>query len=188
MILADVPTMTDQELPDKPTQETWRDWLPETNLPDESTWITRKQLLEQLEAEGTPVPVRTLMYWEARGVLPRPVRQWRGSSAPVWYPPWHAEVVKEVASGALRERNLNNYLAHENYWRWQQWAEQWNQVVWFFRDGAGQPAIDALADLYQKAHGQRPVGGTLTFYGPDGERLEPVVFRVDDRRRTTDKK
>lgn len=76
-------------------QSTWLDWFAgETSPPTEV--MTRDELLEQLRRNGIDVNARTLMYWESKGVLPRPVRRYVGGSPKATYPAGWIDVVALV--------------------------------------------------------------------------------------------
>ncbi len=73
-------------------RETWLDWLP-AELSDPASFITREELVARLRAEGVSVSDRTLIFWEAKGLLPRPIRRWVGDKTRALYP--------ELAVGAV---------------------------------------------------------------------------------------
>jgi hypothetical protein len=91
-------TATNQTLnPGKETtdvQETWADVLligtPEPQL------ITREHLLQELHDATVDVSERILLSWEAKGVLPRPVRRWRDGAPRAFYPVWWGDIIREV--------------------------------------------------------------------------------------------
>lgn len=78
-------------------RETWQDW----QAPDapEPTWLqTRAELLETLEARRVDPPVTEsdLRYWEYRGLLPAPIRQWHHGATRAVYPLWVTELVADL--------------------------------------------------------------------------------------------
>jgi hypothetical protein len=73
---------------------TWRELLP-GGFP-EPRLITRTELLSKLSADGVDVTERTLRFWEAEGVLPRPVRQSHQGIVQALYPYWYPFVVQKV--------------------------------------------------------------------------------------------
>ncbi len=80
---------------------TWRDVLP----PDypEPALITREELLAFFREKGLPIAERSLRYWEAQGVLPRPVRRWHQGAVRSLYPAWYPPVVV-AAAARIREQ------------------------------------------------------------------------------------
>ncbi len=75
---------------------TWRNFLP-PGFP-EPRLITRVELLSGLAATGIDISERTLRFWEAEGVLPRPVRQSHQGIVQAIYPYWYSFVVQKVYS------------------------------------------------------------------------------------------
>ena len=97
--------------------ETWLDWLPDgIDPPDEQTWITRADLLTTLERDGVKVSPRTLGHWETQGILPRPVRRWRGNAAHALYPPFVHDLIRVVANGECRSRTLPYFQSLAAAW------------------------------------------------------------------------
>ena len=86
--------MPTAEAPVKQKHETWRDWLP-PNEP-EPPLLTRAQVLARLESWRLDVTERDLRFWEAKGVLPRPVRRSHGGAVRAVYPDWYPPLVREV--------------------------------------------------------------------------------------------
>lgn len=140
--------MTDQK-------ETWIDWLPPENIPPESTWITKQQLLEELAGAGVTVSPRTLSSWESRGLLPRPVQKRRGRGEPAYYPPFHVDAVKAVASGQLADRNRDAYMTVQGAWMLHRWADNWNEAQWFYGDDEVLTALATIVRKYQAKYPER---------------------------------
>jgi hypothetical protein len=80
----------------KPRHTTWLDppWAwPHTDfswMNDPDRFITRQELLERVREFGADdavaVDETTLVFWEKRGVLPRPVHRWRDGAPRALYP------------------------------------------------------------------------------------------------------
>lgn len=89
----------------KPTgYDTWRDWLPpgwRTHHPDPPI-LTRAELLAELNQRGVTVTERRLRFWEAAGVLPRPMRSMHLGKPQATYPDWHVDVVESLVR--MRQR------------------------------------------------------------------------------------
>lgn len=73
---------------------TWRDFLPLRHPVPQL--ITRAELLMKLAEVGIEVSERTLRFWEARGILPRPVRQSHAGVVQAVYPDWFPFIVQKV--------------------------------------------------------------------------------------------
>lgn len=85
------------EAPTKPKRETWRDWLP-AGSPDPApeTLLTRDEVVETLERRRVDASVRDLRFWEAEGVLPRPIRRSHKGAVRAVYPDWYPHLVRQV--------------------------------------------------------------------------------------------
>lgn len=81
---------------------TWRDFIPDYLPPPRL--ITRAELLSNLAASGRGVTERTLRFWEAEGVLPRPARQSHEGVVQAVYPDFYPFVVMKVYGH--RQENL----------------------------------------------------------------------------------
>ncbi len=74
----------------------WRDWQP-AGAPDPPL-LTRAEVLALLERWATrpPVDERTLRYWEARGLVPRPTRTVHAGAYRTRYPSWVADLCATI--------------------------------------------------------------------------------------------
>src|SRR5262249_32616345 len=79
-----------------PTDQTWMDWAPAMPEPDASDLLTRRDFLAALRARNVHVAERTLIYWEKRGALPRPIPQRLGRAAQAAYPAWAVPIAASV--------------------------------------------------------------------------------------------
>ncbi len=75
--------------------QTWRDWRPHEVINDDQL-LTRAEFLEALGRRGLNVAPTTLANWEYRNLTPRGIRERRGRSTVVLYPPWAIELVLEL--------------------------------------------------------------------------------------------
>ncbi|MDP9374567.1 MAG: MerR family transcriptional regulator [Chloroflexota bacterium] len=74
----------------------WRDWQP-ADAPAPPL-MTRAEVLALLERWGTEPPVdeRTLRYWEARGLVPRPIRTVHAGAYRTRYPSWVVDLCATI--------------------------------------------------------------------------------------------
>lgn len=82
---------------EKAKRQTWREWieLAESEGAD-IPLLTRGELLVQAERFGAVVDERTLRYWEAEGVIPRPTRDHTGPGERARYPWWVVDLLWQV--------------------------------------------------------------------------------------------
>lgn len=96
--------------PAAPPKETWLDrmraWKPDgAPDPDPEGFLTREELLEEVNRNGNAVNPRTLAFWEREGVLPRPVRRWVGGRPHALYPELAIPAINHVRE--LQGQGLN---------------------------------------------------------------------------------
>jgi len=85
---------------------TWEDWMPPgMRRPVDDELLTRAELVERLRQMNVAVTNRTLVHWETRGALPRPVRRWYRGATRATYAPWVAEAAAQVPR--LRREGLS---------------------------------------------------------------------------------
>ena len=85
--------------PPKPRDRrtTWLDILSEEDRQRvDDALITRQELLTQLAGDGVEVPETTLVGWEKKGIVPRPLRRHRGGAPRALYPPHAARVLTRL--------------------------------------------------------------------------------------------
>jgi len=83
----------------KPTRQTWQEWVPGAPAhPDDLPLLTRQEVLATTERLGvTPaVDERTLRYWEAAGIVPRPTLDYTSRGARAKYPWWMPDLLWHV--------------------------------------------------------------------------------------------
>ena len=76
-------------------KETWRDWAG-PYAPEPDPLLSRDEVLDRLRQIRVEATERDLRFWEAKGVLPRPVRQMHRSAIRAVYPWWYPHLVWEV--------------------------------------------------------------------------------------------
>ncbi len=79
-------------------RDTWRAWVkPAPDAPDPPL-LTRAELLATVERLGVqpPVDARTLRYWEAEGLLPRPTLAYHAGATRTRYPWWVADLIIQI--------------------------------------------------------------------------------------------
>jgi len=85
-------TATKEKREPKTNQETWRDWMPVSEITGERAEIgdlfTRDEILQELEKRGIAINPETFRSWEKYGLLPRAVRQWHNGAVRAVYPSW----------------------------------------------------------------------------------------------------
>jgi len=79
----------------KPRRETWQDWRPH-DVVSHDQLLTRAEFVQALGRRGLRVELSTLSNWEYRGLTPRGIRERRGRSTVVLYPPWMIEMILEL--------------------------------------------------------------------------------------------
>ncbi len=78
----------------KSRRETWEAWQDRQAPPPRL--VTREETLALLAELGLRVTERDLRFWEARGVLPRPVRRWYEGATRAVYPRWIVGLVLQL--------------------------------------------------------------------------------------------
>lgn len=158
-------------------KQTWRDWLPEDEEePADDELITRGELLEHLRAAHVDISERTLQLWEAAGVIPGPIRRWHNGATRALYAPWvvYLAILAELGrSGghsteavATHTKSAVRAAIHRvDVWTWPAMRE-------------GIPAaLEAFADRYEQAMGERPATAEIRTRRADGQTL--AVYHVD---------
>jgi len=90
--------------PDGFPRETWRDWM-EPDAPNPDVLLTRKELLERLQAEGVDVTPSALAYWENQRITPRGDKRWINGTPQSLYPEWMIPMLRTVR--ALQEDGVS---------------------------------------------------------------------------------
>jgi len=81
--------------PMKPRQVTWVDWSnPDAEQPTDL--MTRDELVQALNREGVQVTVRDLAFWQSNGAIPYPLKRRIQGVTQGYYPPWFAELIREL--------------------------------------------------------------------------------------------
>ncbi len=83
---------------EKPKRETWRDWQ-DRAAPAPRPLLTQAELLALLAGHEELHPTITkddLRYWQGRGILPAPVRQWHDGATRAVYPLWYGTLVADL--------------------------------------------------------------------------------------------
>ncbi len=147
--------------------QTWRDLLPD--MPDQQL-VTREQLLATLEQAGYPVTERSLRYWEAQGVVPRPVNQWHDGATRSVYPEWFDLIVHAVDQRRKQGESLANIAADiprvVRTIAGLHWMAEKNIAPFPPRVV---PIIEELARHVEQVAGRPVAAAALMFFGPDGE-------------------
>jgi DNA-binding transcriptional MerR regulator len=91
-------------------KETWRDWFPDAPEPDRL--FTRDEVLEFAARDGTKVTTSNIRYWEALGIIPRPIRRWHGDAVHAVYPIWVANLLRQVRTFQREGYNLRQIKHH----------------------------------------------------------------------------
>lgn len=83
----------------KPARQTWREWVSGANSdPEYPPLLTRREVLATAEQLGVTPPVdeRTLRYWEAEGIVPRPTLDYTSRGERAKYPWWMPDLLWHV--------------------------------------------------------------------------------------------
>lgn len=162
----------------------FRDWLPPGSPePNLAELITREEMLDQVRAIPMRISESTLRNREAQGILPRPMRRWRGGSTKALYPTWMPRLVAftdlmlDSRSGRLTVPDPSEVAAQARdyvldiYARIPMWeSKEFNEDL---------PRVLAtVADVFQQVDGRRPVTATVTLKGEDGTVLA-ILDRIE---------
>ena len=85
--------MTAKDAPKE--RETWRDWLPADAL-DPGELLPRSKVLALAERYAAPTDERTMRYWEAEGLIPRPTHDHAVDGERARYPWWQVDLLWQV--------------------------------------------------------------------------------------------
>lgn len=165
-----------------PPGSDFRDWMPVGSPePELDELITREEMLEQVRAIPMRISESTLRNREAQGILPRPMRRWRGGSTKALYPTWmptlvaYTDLLLDSRSGRLTALDPAAVAADAReyvlgiYQRTPMWeSKEFSEDL---------PAVlGTVADVFLKVDGRRPVMATVTLKTEDG-----TVLAVLDR-------
>lgn len=79
------------------TRETWLDWIPPDGREDAELaaepLLSREELVSELQSRGYEVSARDLIFWQAKRVIPYPVREKRQGMSIAVYPQWMIQVI-----------------------------------------------------------------------------------------------
>lgn len=167
----------------------FRDWLPAGSPePELDELITREEMLEQVRAIPMRISESTLRNREAQGILPRPMRRWRGGSTKALYPTWmpalvaYTDLLLDSRSGRLTAIDPAAVAADAReyvlgiYQRIPMWeSKEFNDDL---------PAVlGTVADVFETVDGRRPVTATVTLKAEDGTVLA-MLDQITIPRRT----
>jgi DNA-binding transcriptional MerR regulator len=117
MTTTETPTKTEAKDATKPTRQTWIDLLPEgAPPPNTDDLLTRAELVAELAERGVDVDPGTLVFWERRRILPRPVRRHRGGAPNALYPRYAIHAVKHIRDLQGRGRTLDQIAPVMRAW------------------------------------------------------------------------
>lgn len=164
-------------------KETWRDWFPDAPEPDRL--FTRDEVIELAARDGTEVTTSNIRYWEALGIIPRPIRRQHGDAVHALYPIWSAFLLREVRTFQREGYDLRQIkprirnIARLRYAYAQQDPEADNRqsrlaaAVLSGRPEQGSMIPELVAALEQQADRDAYITGVPT------DRVEVHVIRAD---------
>lgn len=88
------------------------DWPP----PDPADLLDRKELLDDLRERGVEVDDVALVFWEKRGILPRPMRRWRDGAPRALYPHHAVDAVTHLRQLQAAGRSLDEIAPIMRAW------------------------------------------------------------------------
>lgn len=132
------------EAPTKPKRETWFDHRPaDWPKPDPADLLDRQELIEALRDRGVAVDEVALVFWEKRGILPRPARRWRDGAPRALYPQHAVDAVAHLRELQAAGRSLEDIAPLMRVWALA-------DVQW--EDPYSKPLTTARAALLELAH------------------------------------
>lgn len=98
-------------------RETWFDHRPaDWPKPDPADLLDRPELIEALRERGVEVDEVALVFWEKRGILPRPARRWRDGAPRALYPQHAVSAVAHLRELQAAGRSLEDIAPLMRAW------------------------------------------------------------------------
>ncbi len=157
----------------KPKGQTWVDWMPPGS--PEPFLLTRSELLQELADQGISISFRSLENWQAKGVIPRPVRRRHAGSTQAMYPTWIIGAIKHLKYAQDRGMALEKIAP-----LMRSWATRDIQLT----DPLARPKAEAQAALlayvraWEQSTGGSAGGVTVCVTDGQGTELASIVFSV----------
>jgi DNA-binding transcriptional MerR regulator len=166
---------TKEAAPARANRATWFDDIPDylKEMPVEGLY-SREEVLGSLQDRGIDVNEVTLVFWEKRGILPRPIRRWRDGAPRALYPPWAVDAIEHLRNLQAQGRPLSEIAPLMQ-------AHKLAAVMW--ADPIAGPMTDARTALlaYANALGLDVLaieGITIRFNGTDDTTLHEETLTV----------